>query len=199
MHLLYGTVRPAVIDMNRRRKGFTMMELIVVIFVILLFSGSAIAYYAKFTERSKLQNASRRVATMLSLVRQKTMSGDSSMCIPTPNVTPRPEVIYYSFEVNYDAASYTVRPFCSTGGPKALTYQNESNIVFVAFVTPPAATPYPIVTFHPINGGSTSKCIFLENTVLTGADQCRYVKVSLTGAITDGSCPTCAGCTSSCP
>lgn len=179
-----------------KQQSFTIVELLVVVATILLFSGASIGYYTHFTETNKLQNASKRISTMLSLVRQKTVSGDSTMCAPVPNTTPPAEVSFYSFEV-VTATTYTVRPFCSIGTPKPLTYTNESNI---QFITPaPPTPPLPVVTFYPVTGNSTCNYIYLRNKTLASAEECRYVKISAVGSISEGACATCATCPKTCP
>ncbi len=57
-----------------------MIELLVIVSFIVMFSGYSISYYHQFTEGKKLENASKKISTILDLVRVKSTSGDSSMC-----------------------------------------------------------------------------------------------------------------------
>ncbi len=173
------------------RPGFTMIELLVIVSFIVMFSGYSISYYHQFTEGKKLENASKKISTILDLVRVKSTSGDSSMCTGGSGVTPM--LNYYSFEV-VDSTSYRMRPYCAEGTPKPVTYSTERNIEFPT--RPPPAAPFAVVTFFPVTGGSSCSYVYIKNTSL---NKCRFVKTSTTGLVQEDACGSCATCPTGCP
>ena len=60
------------------KKSFTLIELLIVVSVIILFSGLSIAYYNNFTNEKKLEAGANKVYDTLELAKKKTSSGDLS-------------------------------------------------------------------------------------------------------------------------
>jgi len=58
------------------KKSFTLIELLIVVTVIGLFSGLSIAYYNNFTNEKKLEAGADQVYNVLELAKKKTSSGD---------------------------------------------------------------------------------------------------------------------------
>lgn len=171
-----------------REKSFTMIELIVVITLILLFTGFSIGYYNQYTEQKKLESGGRRVSTILDLTRAKTISGDSSLCGTLDATTAKVES--YSFDV-LDPDEYALQPKCVVGIPTPIYYKTETNIIFT---TTPLSIP-----FFSVSGGATCSYVYLKNTKLSDAIACRYVKITSTGLVSDDSCSACDACPNTCP
>lgn len=168
--------------------SFTLIELIVVITFILIFTGFSIGYYNQFTEQKKLENAGQKVRSILDLGRAKTISGDSSLCGVADVTTAK--VDYYSFDI-LNGGEYVLEPICVIGVPTPILYKTEDHIIFTN-------TPLSI-PFFPVSGGTSCNYIYIKNTILSGASACRYVKVTSTGLISEDSCTACDTCPSSCP
>lgn len=171
-----------------RENSFTIIELIIVVTFILLFTGFSVGYYAQYTEQKKLESASRRVSSLLDLMRAKTISGDSSLCGMADQTTAKVE--YFSFSI-INGGEYSLQPKCAVGTPTPIYYLTEANIVF--------PTPTLTIPFFSVSGGATCNYIYIKNTSLSGASACRYVKVSSTGLISEDSCTACDACPSTCP
>lgn len=175
------------------RHGFTLIELLVVVAFIILFTSYSIGYYNQYTEEKRLENAGKKISTILDLVRVKSTSGDSSMCKGVTNA----RVDYYSFQVD-NANEYSMGPRCLTGTPVPQRYRNEASIIFPTIPAP--SPPFPVITFFPITGGSSCSYIYLKNTALNSPQgKCRYVKVSDSGFVKEDACATCDTCPNTCP
>lgn len=173
---------------RQRTSSFTIIELIIVITFILIFTGFSIGYYGQYTEQKKLESAGRKISSLLDLTRAKTISGDSSLCGMADPTTAKVE--YFSFSI-LNGGEFALEPKCVVGTPTPIYYLTETNIIF--------PTPTLSIPFFSVSGGATCNYIYLKNTVLSGANACRYVKVSSTGLISEDSCTACDACPSSCP
>ena len=70
--------------MTTSRTGYTLIELLIVIFIIVLFSGLSLAYYRNFDEQRKLDAEAKQLMEVLSLASKKANSSDltpNSSCI----------------------------------------------------------------------------------------------------------------------
>jgi len=168
--------------------GFTILELIIMVAIVLLFTGFSIGYYGQYTEQKKLESASRKVSSLLDLMRAKTISGDSSLCgMADPTAV---KVEYFSFSI-INGGEYSLQPKCAAGTPTPIYYITETNIVF--------PTPTLSIPFFSVSGGTRCNYIYIKNTSLSGSNACRFVKVSSTGLISEDSCSSCDTCPTTCP
>ena len=112
------------------KKSFTLIELLIVVTVIGLFSGLSIAYYNNFTNEKKLEAGADQVYNVLELAKKKTSSGDLSnqTCDPFPD-----PFLFDGYEVksSADGSSYSLF-FCCEGTCETLikTYDLENPITF---------------------------------------------------------------------
>ena len=93
-------------------KGFTLIELIVVIAIMAIMTGIGLAYFNKFNEEKKISGEVSRLVDVLHLARSKSMAGDLS---PMPACT---DFSGYQVEIIQTAYSFV---FCCgdcTGGNK---------------------------------------------------------------------------------
>ena len=67
--------------MANNSKGFTLIELIVVIFIISLFAGLSIANYGSFNEEKKLDDEVKRLSATLYIARSKASSADADPAV----------------------------------------------------------------------------------------------------------------------
>lgn len=171
------------------RASYTIIELLIVFVFIAMFSSFSIGYYNRFTEEKKLENAGKKISTLLNLARAKSAAGDASMCKGVANS----QVKYFSFTA-INESQYSINPICLTGTPVPAMYTTESNIIFPTFLPP--TPPYPVITFFPITGGSTCSYVYIKNTSL---NRCRYVKTSESGLVNEGACSACNNCPAVCP
>lgn len=167
--------------LNKQLKcGFTLLELIIVISIILLFGGLTLAYYNNFSEDQKLTSTATKFADVLELAKKKAGSGDTSMCAIAVGITPAVEK--YTVSISSTTA-YNFAPNCTATAATSQSYQTESGVVF-------QTVPFPTIDFKPLTGGATSSCVEIKNN---NNSKCRYVKIETSGAICDGTC-TCGAC-----
>lgn len=166
-------------------RSFTLIELLIVVSFILLFTGISITYYDRYTEQKKLENASKKMSEVLDLAHAKTITGDSSLCGYNDKTSAK--VNFFSVDIisNNQDKMYKMMPNCLVGTPTPIYYPTESNIIF--------PTPTLSVAFTPITGNTRCNYIYVKNTVLNGGS-CRYVKVTDTALVSDEACSTCDTC-----
>lgn len=145
--------------MKFNKKSFTLIELLIVITVIALFSGLSIAYYNNFTNEKKLEAGANQVYDALELAKKKTSSGDLSgeTC-----------EVFDGYEVksSADGSSYSLS-LCCTGscGTLIYTYNLTSPITFnhsslsIQFLV--LTAPVTAQTFI-IKSSSLNKCINID-------------------------------------
>ncbi|PIY72257.1 hypothetical protein COY87_01950 [Candidatus Roizmanbacteria bacterium CG_4_10_14_0_8_um_filter_33_9] len=165
-------------------KGFTLIELIVVIVIIAIFSTISLSTINRFTNEKQLKNETKKVMTILELTKSKTNSGDRSLCTPF-NESSVPEVQDFTFQVDVAGKSYQIIPHCIESDPQSITYAVSNNIYI-----------YPnSIDFNPNYGKVTCTCFVVKSEIL---DKCNYIKVSANSIISDGFCSTCSNCVTNC-
>lgn len=60
------------------KKGFSLIELLIVIGIILIFSGITLASYNTYTQEQKLETSARKILDVIDLARKKISAGDVS-------------------------------------------------------------------------------------------------------------------------
>lgn len=175
------TIVSAHTDKSNMKNGYTLIELLIVITIIALFSGLSLAYYNNFSETKKLDADTAKFLNVIELARKKAVSSDASMC-SGPNITPA--VAEYNVNL-LDQSSYQLAPNCTTGSANNITYSLATNIIF----------PDPVVTlaFYPLTGAAPG-CVILKNNTLS---TCKYINVEQAGTACEGKCASCATC--ACP
>lgn len=161
------------------RHGFSLIEILIVISILILFSGMSIAYFNEFTEDKKLESESRKVVDVLELAKKKARAADLSRCSFDPLVTP--QVRNYSLVV-VNPTEYQIVPECLTGTPAPIIYNLEKNVMFMI--------PTVAVDFYPLSAGASKRCLYLRNSI---SNKCRNVKVGEVGLIDSDTC-TCNMC-----
>ncbi len=161
------------------RKGFTLIEVLVVTAVGIFFSGIFLAYYNNYTNEKKLESETRKIADILDFAKKKSSAADASLC-GDPATTP--QVNGYSVVI-YGGNQYKLVPNCTTGTPTEKIYPTiDQSLSF--------PTPTLSINFYNINAGgtavATAACIKVQNS----ASNCKYIKVDAIGSITEISCPT---------
>ena len=126
--------------MESNRKGFTLIELIVVIFIISLFAGLSIANYGAFNEEKKLDDEVKRLSATLYLARSKASSADAD-----PDICED----FRGFWVRLDTStpsSYTSERDCNGTFDSTQTHALTSNVTIGA--------PITNVFFKSLNAGT---------------------------------------------
>jgi Tfp pilus assembly protein FimT len=61
---------------NRINQSFALIELIIAVSIIIIFTGLTIPFYNRFTTEQQLKNEGKNVVNLLELARKKAISGD---------------------------------------------------------------------------------------------------------------------------
>lgn len=142
--------------MESNRKGFTLIELVVVVTIITLFAGLSIANYGSFNEEKKLIDEVKQLSATLYLARSKTSSADAD-----PDICND----FRGYRVSLDSgspSSFSFERNCNG------TYDSTQTHTLTPNVTLSASTAN--VSFKPLSAGtdlSSPLTVTLKNTVLS--------------------------------
>jgi prepilin-type N-terminal cleavage/methylation domain-containing protein len=155
------------------KRGFTFIELIIVVAIILVLSIAIIANYNSYTDRERVRQTALTIKSDLRLVGSKVNSGVKSSSCTT----------LLSYDVTFAAscsggrACYTITPNCSNGllsGEQMTVYiPKEVQIQFTVST----------IRFLPLSAGTD---LTGDATItLSGISTPYYVRISPSGAISD--------------
>lgn len=171
--VLHVTIAPARMDNDKR--GFTLIELIIVVFIVVLFAGLSLANYGQFNEEKKLDDEAKKLSAILYLARTKATAADTD-----PNLAPCSDFQGYRVLFTSAPPSYTYMMERNCGGTyKSVQAQTlSSNITFNTAVSQ--------ILFKPLNAGTdlTSKTkIIIKSTTL---EKCIDIQVAPSAVIDEG-------------
>ena len=63
---------------NKLNLSFTLIELLITVTIIFIFSGLTLSYYNNFTQEQQLKNEAKKFVDVLELAKKKAISGDQS-------------------------------------------------------------------------------------------------------------------------
>lgn len=173
-----------------KNRGFTLIEILISITIIILFSGITLAYYNNFTEDQKLKSESKRLISVLALARKMASAGvisDPTQCDISANY------VFNGYKVTFTSdSSYTLQQSCSlcviindnyvctpVTAPSIHTYSFDQGLV---------VKDLPDILFQPLSLGAKSEesIIKLKNNL----NHCIDITVGLStieesGIITD--------------
>ncbi|MFA6081725.1 MAG: hypothetical protein WC741_04970 [Patescibacteria group bacterium] len=159
------------------KKGFSLIELLVITSITLLFSGIILVQYNNYTQEQKLKNEARKLIDIMELAKKKAVTSD---LIPTPNVTPPTfctNFTGYQLSLNTNSSyslNYCCDSICST---VVNSYTFNSKILLTAPVSIPANLIFtPLMKKFLL----TINSITLKNTVV---NKCVTISVSPIGVI----------------
>ncbi len=162
------------------RAGFTLIELIIVIFIILLFSGMSLAYFGTYNNDKKLGEELKKLTTILYLARNKASAGDADPSVCTD---------FKGYRLNIqDAHTYSLDRNC---GGVYTAIQTSTTIDPLIIDTPPSGFyPYYIL-FKPLNTGTdltVTTNIVIKNP---NSSQCIGAQITPLGVIVEGDIFSC--------
>ncbi|MFW5703249.1 MAG: prepilin-type N-terminal cleavage/methylation domain-containing protein [Patescibacteria group bacterium] len=175
--------------MKRTDHGFTLIELILVILIILALTGFITANYAFYTEEKKLNDAATRLRTILIQARTRTMNGDLGLFPCDP---------FEGYQVSYTAANpseYTMTLCCNatcsvSGTPpsyEVATYDLPGNVSIVDQSDHTTVLTNFQYQFYPSAEGtnlSDESTIVFKNTFI---NSCNWVTITPLGVVEKGS------------
>lgn len=162
--------------------GFTMIEFLVIIGLISIITTVTLASYVSFTESSKLKNEVQKFKTIVSLTREKVLTGDiGSNCLNC-------SLINYTVDVNATTQIYTVAGSRLNDSSETETFNQVAhsvesvnrNITFLTTAT---------ITFLPLTAApATTQNIVFKNVVNA---TCSTVTIATSGLISSSSPVAC--------
>lgn len=167
---------------QRLYTGFTLIEIIIVIAILITLTGFITANYVQYSEERKLADALVSMKTVLSLARTRAATGD---------IGTYPCNDFSGYEVKYDAATktYAMKLCCNTGCTDPLntfttgTYTQKTNVDV-------RSAPFDII-FKPYARGVYSQAETVIEFKNSFIKQCNYIKVSAIGVIDEGTPYSC--------
>lgn len=146
---------------NMNKKSFTLIELIIVVGIITIFTGISLASYNTFNDQAKLKTETQKFADILELAKKKAASSDSPVACQLT-----------SYKVIAGASSsYTFQRCCVTSGCSTLSTYNISPLIFATNKT---------VDFTPLTGDANLQSFQIQNA---SGSQSMYVCVNTKGVI----------------
>lgn len=160
--------------MVRSKSGFTLIEIVISLGIILLLTGISVGYYGSFTNQRQLETESRNLANTLDQARKRALAGDQSTVCTTGNFTG-------GYKVVINPADYQLKVSCTI---------TDGVLKDTKFASAVYADKSITVEFMPKGAGATTteSCIRLQKT---GVDKCRCIELLQSGAIREGFCNSC--------
>lgn len=163
----------------KKTSGFTLIELIIVISVILVISITTLLNYNSYTDKQRVKQAGLTLRSDLRLAQTKAISGQKPFLCDETTILEGYTVSFST--VCGSSGCYTIQPRCSTAGVTVDT-TNETTTVYL-----PSGInfdrSYDPVTFSAVTGVTdlTSNL----SLVLTGAGVTYTVTVTPSGSVSD--------------
>ena len=170
-----------------KSKGFTLIEIIIVITILVLFSGLSIASYNNYTEQQKLETDTKKIVDVLELTRKKANTNDASLCAGDEFIDLT-RVHGFTFSTP-TSSSYKFVPNCGPQlTPTPIFYSTKIlNNFWGDFTNTVTFSSGNIITFNT----GADFCLILKNSVI---NSCRYIKVTNSGVISNGKSTNCSSC-----
>lgn len=165
---------------DKYKKGFSLIELLVVITIIFIMTGMSIAAYNKFTQYQKLDTATKKVDDIIELTRKKAISSDLGIF----NFATCSDFRGYRVTIGGNNISFFIN--CNgTYTSVAPPFIMETNINFPNCAGSCTVDYKPLtaeVTLSPA-GFASSRYIRIRNSAL-GATECNTLTISGSGIVT---------------
>lgn len=159
--------------------GFTFIELIIVVAVIIVSTGISMASYNSFNQRQQLTTDAEKMIDVLNLARKKSIVSDTSRYTCAA---------FNGYEVSVTSSGYDLNLCCGAScSPKVAvdTYTFQQSIDVLSSQN---------VQFQPLNGNSAST----SNTTVTLRNQstnnCVPIVISSSGNVLPTPICTCGAC-----
>lgn len=156
-------------------KGYALIEIIIVVAIIVLFSALSLGYYRNFDEQKKLDGEIKQFTDVLDLASSKSSSGDLS-----PNPSCVDDFQGYGVQIINDA-SYSFRFNCGGVYTTIQTYTVRPGLTLLGAGTDILFKPLTAET----NLGIPTDIIFTSSTI----NKCIRIQISPQGVVEE--MPTC--------
>ncbi len=158
-------------------KGYTLIEIILVVAIIALFSGLTLAYYNNFNEDRRLTAEAKQLVDVLNLAYKKANSAD---------LTPNSACTTFA---GYDVVFYTGSPssyklFFNCGTDQMVSQYNLANGIVISNTTAKS------ILFKPLSAGTdltAPATITITNNI---SGKCKKMQINPAGTIEElSTCP----------
>lgn len=153
----------------KKLPGFSLIELLVVVAIIMVLSGVSLVGYNNFNERQQVVRDAQNLASNLRLAQQWALSGykPTGWCRVAGQTLLRWEVVV-------TAAQYTIQGICSSGAASVAKTVAFANV---------QATVAATISFLPLTGAATAGgTITLHGTSAVSGEN-KIISVTQAGAI----------------
>lgn len=133
------------------KNAFTLIELIVVIAIIGIFSGMGLAAYNNFTDTKNLETETQKLLDILELAKKKASAGDMDAfsCFT-----------FDGYRVTINTNNYTMFLVCKDAVGNEIPNLIKTYSFNKGITNNPTAG---VINFKPLSGTSTDKTIILKN------------------------------------
>jgi len=156
-------------------KGYTLIEVLVVVFIILLLTGGSLAAFGNFSKSSTLKQAGLNLKNSLREVQSKAFTGEKDCNVSTSvckcyDNDPTDDYSLVGWRVDFSGTNYTIKGTCEdlNDPPDFYTFA-LSTVNLPSDVTFSSPPPYFEFTYYPkvakILPGSTNRSICLQQGV----------------------------------
>lgn len=169
--------------MQNLRQGYTLIELLIVVAIIAIFSGILLAYLNVYTDDRKIEGEAKRLVDFLELAKKKASAGDIVQACSGTSFT--------GYKVTVTTNGYSLSQCCdvSCAAPYSISgasYTFPTNVISILDST------VGNVVFSPLAAGATTTLPSNTATLKSLSAKCLDVTVNVAGLITLGAIYT--GC-----
>ncbi len=156
----------------KKSLGYALIEILIVLSIIVLFSALSLAYYRGFDEQKKLDAETKQLIDILNLASKKSSSADLPPDLSCSN--------FLGYQViSMTTTTYTLRINCGGGYTDIQSYTLRTSLTF--------SGPLAAVLFNPITAEANSSTFTLTNTV---TNKCIYIQINPVGTVEERpNCP----------
>lgn len=167
----------------KKNSAYSLIEIIVVISIILLFTGMGLASYGSFNDQRQVDAESKKLLSLLESARNKAMNSDLDV-----QSLSACDLKGYRLHINSTTKKYSLYIKCNTNDQTALVSETEVKSNVTIQTTPMT----PIDVDFAVASGSSETCqnagcsITLKNDKV---DRCRVIEIKESGVIDEKDCP----------
>lgn len=163
----------------KRAYGFTLIETVVVIAIMMLFAGLSMTYFNGYAEEKKLESEEKKIIDILELAKKKAQVGDTSNYVCGE---------FSGYEVVFAGSSYFLKLCCDLSCGSVYTiqeYKLGNNIVATI-------TGDPTIMFLPVTFRANITSTVTVTVKNTRLNKCIPIYIYPSGLVDEGSKTVCS-------
>lgn len=151
---------------NKLSFSFTLIELLIVVTIIFIFSGLSLAYYNNFTQEQLLKNEAKKFVDVLEITRKKTATGDLS------NISKEMCSDFNGYKEEINNQNYTLYICCNNDCSSKILIKNYFLSNGLKFESTPLS-----FQFLPLSAGMKPANSFPLNICLKNTNNNKFNKI----------------------